>query len=155
MSNSRPSNRAWPEGNKAIPPDHSRGVGRSGGTRRGAVGGNRPHAPGVIVPHRYRRKYQSPSISLELHVRDAAGRPMTPAEVVAIALDADRLAPVFVYRSDESSVAKLSAQLRREGDRVGILLHIRIFNADCLTVFATAKPGPDQVRRAMDQPGGI
>ncbi len=86
---------------------------------------------------------------------DAAGRPLTPAEVVAAALDANLLAPVFVHRGDDGSIARMTGRLRREATRRGVRLHVRVVDDECVAVFATIRPGPNQVRRAMDHPGGI
>ena len=86
---------------------------------------------------------------------DPAGQPMTAAEVVTAALHATRLSPVFVHRSDDSSMARMTGRLRREATRRGVRLHVRILDDERAAAFATVEPGPEQVRRAMDQPGGI
>jgi hypothetical protein len=111
--------------------------------------------PRSIVPDAYSCHYLSGSTLKGAPLLDAAGQPLTPGEVVAAALDANLLAPVFVHRCDDRSVARMTGRLSREANRRGVRLHIRVVDNECVAVFATIRPGPDQVRRAMDHPGGI
>ena len=87
---------------------------------------------------------------------DGNGRSITPAQVIEAALKAPEHAPFMVRREPDTSIRDTKAQLATTARIHQVWLSTALQDEDTMTVLARRRRiVQGEVRRAMDNPGGL